>query len=846
MPSLPPECLQLIVNYLTKNNELESLTALLLVSKTVCQITLPYIYSNPFGLFEQNITGADAVVKFRQLICLLLTTSIPYGDYSDLLKAMYEIDEVNVNSNIPSRPLKIKYLEYLRHFDLTQELVTLTSPKSETLGTFSRLSQYMEQHGLKQEYRTALEEIPFNRASEDLLPTDSLIISYLNMVLRRELSWVLCHPILDQLQSIAIPVSNLGPYLEAMDCLFSLKSIVFVFDDLLQPSEDFLDSLTEEYIEKSRQIREKCSRTLDLMVEFVQMHTTRFKNRPTELSNTNWAQFIANYHNTDLGHVECITLSNQSKQWYGPAVDAVFLRQCPSLRRLQCNILCPDSFKWAASIRKEIASGVSIDNSALPPLEIMRLRACWEPFGNELEDIALAFGPTLKKLMVFGYAFAAQTSTLQLGYHWNLPFITEVLTYLFNEILDIDPTFLNRCPSLRIISLKDVQDNYRVRDVVTLQPANLPVLFILHLTGTPALSFHPDTLRSTEELRLLVLEHSRAGMVSFVPSITDLEEAEQDTAEQDIEPGPRSQDAEDAGFAWASRPRWTWDWYLPHLKDLVLTGEFDSSSACCKDARGQDQKLGLGPPIINKSQDEWSLQDLEQAMQVIPLESLVAIDSWKVRRSFQPIMYRIHGGKLRDPSHAAELRQHISRGPLLSLIQDQSRIHRKTVEHLDHPQPAVALRHERRERRNVVQSILNEIKEKPHMRHFVVRWIQRVLVTDSNIHVQHTTLPEDIRLRVPSLQVLNMMGRWAISDSVLEILLGQVFRNVRSLQEMYCTGFSVLKWLEMTQQMPWLLRAESRRALGEESVPVEALPESLLTTKVVYVFDQYEYSFAAV
>ncbi|KAG0076770.1 hypothetical protein BGZ92_002254, partial [Podila epicladia] len=222
-----------------------------------------------------NFTGTDAIIKFRQLISLLLTTSIPYGDYSDLLKAMYEIDEVNVNSSIPPRPLKIKYLKYLRHFDLTQELVTLTSPKSEPMDTFPRLSLYMKQHGLKQDYRTALEEIPFNWAV-GIVSTDSLIISYLNMVLRRELSWVLCRPVLDQLQSIAIPVSNQVPYLEAMDCLFSLKSIVFVLDDLLQPSEDLLDSITEEYIEKSRQIQEKCRRTLDLMVKFVQTHTTRF------------------------------------------------------------------------------------------------------------------------------------------------------------------------------------------------------------------------------------------------------------------------------------------------------------------------------------------------------------------------------------------------------------------------------------------------------------------------------------------------------------------------------------------------------------------------------------------
>ncbi|KFH68777.1 hypothetical protein MVEG_05582 [Podila verticillata NRRL 6337] len=60
---------------------------------------------------------------------------------------MYEINDYNLNDT-PSRPLKIKYLEYLRHFDLTQGLVTLNSSKGDTLDVFPRLSQHVEQYEL--------------------------------------------------------------------------------------------------------------------------------------------------------------------------------------------------------------------------------------------------------------------------------------------------------------------------------------------------------------------------------------------------------------------------------------------------------------------------------------------------------------------------------------------------------------------------------------------------------------------------------------------------------------------------------------------------------------------------
>ncbi|KAF9330748.1 hypothetical protein BG006_006325 [Podila minutissima] len=186
---LPPECLHLIVNHLAENSELDSLAALLVVSKTVCQFTLPYKYSNPFHLFEQAFSGSIAVLKFRQLIRLLLTTYVAYGDYSDLLKAMYEIDEYSLNESTPPRPLKIKYLKYLRHFDLTQELINLASLKSDTLDTFPRLSQYVDSNELKQKLKTEQQENPYDRTMVKIqVDEDNNFIIQLKMVLHRGLS----------------------------------------------------------------------------------------------------------------------------------------------------------------------------------------------------------------------------------------------------------------------------------------------------------------------------------------------------------------------------------------------------------------------------------------------------------------------------------------------------------------------------------------------------------------------------------------------------------------------------------------------------------------------------------
>lgn len=51
---LPIECLQLVIGSLAVNKELSTLVSLLRVNKYVCEVTLPFVYENPFVWFDYD------------------------------------------------------------------------------------------------------------------------------------------------------------------------------------------------------------------------------------------------------------------------------------------------------------------------------------------------------------------------------------------------------------------------------------------------------------------------------------------------------------------------------------------------------------------------------------------------------------------------------------------------------------------------------------------------------------------------------------------------------------------------------------------------------------------------
>lgn len=938
MPSqLPPECLHLIINHLVKSSDPATLGALLLVNKTVCQVTLPHVYSNPLRLLKLNASGSVVILKFRQLIRLLLTTSVPYDDYSDLLKAMYEIDEYDLNDDVHSRPFKINYLEYLHSFDLDQRLISLTSPMKDTHNTVPRFNQHVDQHELRQKFRTMLQEIPndWARLNAEGITEENYTINYLNTDLCREMCWVLYRPILEQLEHITIPVSNIGQYLDNVDRLSSLKSIYFVLDELLQPRDDALDTTTEENIEKLRLLREKRASTLDRMVEFVRIHTIRFRgvlsqvrcpsnrswrsqkqnctedhmkqiiacleplDHPTALSSGNWSHFLAHYHETDLGLVTSMNLTHQMKEWYGPALsDPNFLRRFRSLRKFEAPFLDPQNFKWAAEVRQQQISGID-EQVSLPPLQDMRLRSHWNTISNELlDDIALGFGPTLKKLTLdFTLSHPEPPSTHRIGYHWSLPDIAELIIYKTWGPIDMDPTFLSRCPTLRNIEVTAMQATYNVREIITGPPANLPVLYLLHLSGSPALSFHPDTLHSAKELRLLTLEQTYALRVDHIPSIAELEQAEQG---EEMTERPSSDHVYDnasiSSLPRLPRPKWSWDWYLPNIKCISLLGEFalrfkfrmlqgcpsieslslhimsreeDNTTRELTEADftidpssvhpSSDQKhaiQGGHPSHLHRHQSDtdWSMADIVEALMSLPLEPLVRL-KWHLaqmrrRGTGPPRIYRSKGGMIEQRTNTSELRQNLALYQHWSLSAAQHHSHSNRIE-LQGYSPRGVLREEWLRRESFVTKIRSAIVD-PVQREYAISWIRVFLADkqDSGKNKNASQPPSSSTgtcwLRVPTLQELSLIGYWKISDSILEIMLGQVFGNVCQLTEAHCTGFSVLKWLNVTQRMPWLLKADSSRPLGSVPWTVEDLPESLLTSKVIYIFDEVHYSFAEV
>ncbi|KAG0040544.1 hypothetical protein BGZ83_002500 [Gryganskiella cystojenkinii] len=67
----------------------------------------------------------------------------------------------------------------------------------------------------------------------------------LSVTLRRDLTWTLCSPVLEQIGSLIIPLSDIDRYLDSIERFKSLKSVKFIVDEVLalMPDEDDHDHI---------------------------------------------------------------------------------------------------------------------------------------------------------------------------------------------------------------------------------------------------------------------------------------------------------------------------------------------------------------------------------------------------------------------------------------------------------------------------------------------------------------------------------------------------------------------------------------------------------------------------
>lgn len=448
--------------------------------------------------------------------------------------------------------------------------------------------------------------------------------------LHTETTWILCSPILEQLQGIVIPVSDINRYFDHVRRLSSLQSVTFHLDGYSGWFHGDVSELTEEGLDKLERRKVKRVKDLETAVKFIQTHATTFRGtlkqlfipelrtfselgesyesnggningqhwfehcpwscpeiyrdrmlaclpsliHPTELTDMNWKQFVAKSEATDVTHVTAINMTKPTGRWYEQLKSRPsFLHRCRSLREYNMVSLGPESFKFVG--RKEVSHAAHPPSQApeapLPFLEHVSIHAFNERFGTELDDIGRSCGTKIRYFKIWGhYGRPTAGSTVpfvEIGSGWNMPRLSKLFVRMGSERLIMDPDFLRRCPSLQVLSLVDTHRKYILDEIDVCQPGILPQLTMLQLYGTAALSFHPDTLHSTKELEILVLGMPEGTPIPIVQSIHSSDTPWPELVHSDYE------DTSGAMFS-HPRPQWTWDWQLPNLDTLDLSVGF--------------------------------------------------------------------------------------------------------------------------------------------------------------------------------------------------------------------------------------------------------------------------------
>ncbi|KAG0042678.1 hypothetical protein BGZ83_000188 [Gryganskiella cystojenkinii] len=331
----------------------------------------------------------------------------------------------------------------------------------------------------------------------------------------------------------------------------------------------------------------------------------------------------------------CRGLNRFSSQHTGPESFKWAVQERLAWNRYHAAVTAKAAAIRAESETKFVFSSVSPVPPPLPlvPLETIRVNT---PTQRELDDIVFAFGTALKDLSAVVGALESQAgggaaevtnaipgqpfTPVLFDFHivadpyWSqLPALTKIELNAFGRVrITIGPDFSTSLGSCRTkcrddqgfdANLKDDNDlsndnednngndnhklesltivdsssgPYRCENLQSCEPflEPRPKMTHIYLSGYAALVFHPDCLLHTPNLQQLRLGHSRYQGWSFIPPVEELE------ASFRLSGGALQGSNKSLSLstteppALGHRAAWTWDWQLPRLTLLQLSGEF--------------------------------------------------------------------------------------------------------------------------------------------------------------------------------------------------------------------------------------------------------------------------------
>ncbi|KAG0068334.1 hypothetical protein BGZ89_004905 [Linnemannia elongata] len=580
LAQLPLECLHLILQTLAHQVDISALATLLRVNKYIASVTLPYLYRDPFQKSYHNRKTKEGhsnpSISMDRLLRMLIShyedNEIPKVATLALNLAAYRASIANVTATT------LDYAAHIRHINL-DDWAFADQPRWSLSTLTPDLREYM-----------------YGPEFTVLCPWDQFLPEYdrfniqhlvrqgvLRILLHRKLTWILANPILEQLQTLVIPVSDISRYLGVIDRLGRLECVQFMSDEIYGSHPADAPIATEEW---SAIAQERQNKSMGSLVRFVEIHAQLFKGRikiatcssssiwrwhiqscpadvqfkilqllpplhkPKTFDTHNVEQFAAHPLTTDLGQVENIYLA----PLFGTLLDRLgdirqFLQRCRSAKRLHLVSLGKGTFKWAVEERRMVMEGMggnTLNYGGQGPLSLLDngRPACLLHGLIALEDV------------------------------W----INNTRDGSTDEVDDVAIAF-----SQTLTSLKGTSAMY-APDIVPSLPARLSRLAILKLYGWSALSFHPDTFYSTSELRhlevLMMPEFNNIvpqGLY-YIPPIEELNQSynihNDNGGDETGATGSATTSSTLEETSQITRPRWTWDWQLLHLTQLRLSGEF--------------------------------------------------------------------------------------------------------------------------------------------------------------------------------------------------------------------------------------------------------------------------------
>ncbi|KAG0249391.1 hypothetical protein BG011_009342, partial [Mortierella polycephala] len=291
---------------------------------------------------------------------------------------------------------------------------------------------------------------------------------------------------------------------------------------------------------------------------------------PSVVHLDGWERFSRHIDSVPLGGIQRITdiCDTPGERW---SVNTL-LRRCRSLEKYSSVVCFSNMFQWAAEERKDretyeslVRKGAAGSESSLgqglshgghygPGLAPVPLRKVSLSHFTEqdiipiLKDICYGFYQTLESIKLMKGSSNIKTP---MSVICDLPRLKTLDIHYSGERQFINsPSFLRGCPNLQVLRLEDDfangSDMAEESSVDVYEPWSLPNLQELVLIGTMCEAFNYATLASTPQIRSIRLEceFNGIGVCSIREEYKEL----------------------------LSLPSWAWNWELPRLRLMTLTG----------------------------------------------------------------------------------------------------------------------------------------------------------------------------------------------------------------------------------------------------------------------------------